>query len=71
MRYMLLIYGSEAGRWANATPEEQVAELHKWDEYGKWLTEKGWMRSGDALHPRAQATTVRVRNGETLTTGWP
>jgi len=39
--------------------------------YGKWLTDKGWIRGGDALQTSAQATTVRLRKGETLTTDGP
>ncbi len=70
MRYMLLIYGDE-GAWANATPEQQAAGMQVWEDYGKWLTDKGWMRGGEALHPTAQATTVRVRKGDTLTTDGP
>ncbi|MGH2530053.1 MAG: YciI family protein [Actinomycetota bacterium] len=69
MRYMLLIYGAEAEQ--NATPEQQAAEMQKWDDYTKWLTDKGWMRGGEALHPTSEATTVRVRKGETLTTDGP
>jgi hypothetical protein len=45
--------------------------MQKWDDYGKWLTDKGWIRGGDALQPSAQATTVRVRKGETLSTDGP
>ena len=70
MRYMLLIYGAE-GELQNATPEQQAAEMQKWEDYTKWLTDKGWLRGGEALHPTAQATTVRVRKGETLTTDGP
>jgi hypothetical protein len=72
MRYLLLIYGDESqNAMQNASPAEQAAQLKKWEDYGKWLTEKGWMRGGDALLPTAQATTVRVRSGETLTTDGP
>jgi hypothetical protein len=71
MRYMLLIYNEESDAMQGASPAEQAAELKKWDDYGKWLSEKGWMRGGDALQPTAQATTVRVRKGETLTTDGP
>ncbi len=71
MRYLLLIYNEETDAVQDASPAEQAAELQKWDDYGKWLTENGWMRGGDALHPTAQATTVRVRRGETLTTDGP
>lgn len=70
MQYVLLIYGDEAA-WNSFTPEQQAAEFQAYDEYTKWLTEKGWMRGGDALTPTSQATTVRVRDGETLSTDGP
>lgn len=70
MRYLLLIYGDE-GQWTEQTPEEQKAEMHLWDEYTKWLSDKGWMRGGEALLPTPQATTVRVRDGKTLSTDGP
>jgi hypothetical protein len=72
MRYLLLIYNEEdANAMQNASPAEQATELRKWEDYGKWLTDKGWMRGGDALQPTVQATTVRVRNAKTLTTDGP
>jgi hypothetical protein len=71
MRYLLLIYNEETGQMEGASPEQQAAEMQKWDDYGKWLTDKGWIRGGDALQPSAQATTVRVRKGETLSTDGP
>jgi len=70
MRYLLLIYGDET-QWGNSTPEQQQKEYQAYEEYGKWLAEKGWMRGGEALHPTPQATTVRVRNEETLATDGP
>jgi hypothetical protein len=71
MRYLLLIFNEETGQMEGASPEQQAAEMQKWDDYGNWLTDKGWIRGGDALQPSAQATTVRVRKGETLTTDGP
>ena len=70
MRYMLLIYGDEAA-WSALSPDEQGAQLQGYADYSKWLVGKGWMRSGEPLHDTAQATTVRVRDGETLTTDGP
>jgi hypothetical protein len=70
MRYLLLIYGDESA-WASATPEDQQAEFQAYAEYTKWLQDGGWMRGGDALHPTPTATTVRVRDGQTLTTDGP
>jgi hypothetical protein len=70
MQYMMLIYGDEEA-WASRTPEDRAAEFQAYDEYTKWLVDKGWMRAGDALESTAKATTVRVRDGETLATDGP
>jgi hypothetical protein len=70
MKYMLLIYGDEQG-WQDLTPEQQAAEMQAYEDYGKWLTEKGWMRGGDALQASPTATQVRVRDGKTVTTDGP
>jgi hypothetical protein len=70
VRYILLIYGDEQG-WTNITPEEQAKELQGYEDFGKWLTEKGWMRAGDALQPSNSATAVRVKDGKTVTTDGP
>jgi hypothetical protein len=70
VRYILLIYGDEQG-WTNVTPEDQAKELQAYEDFGKWLTEKGWMRAGDALQPSNSATAVRVKDGKTVTTDGP
>jgi hypothetical protein len=70
MRYMLLIYGDERA-WANATPEEQKTAFQAYDTYTKWLAEKGLMQGGDPLASTEQATTVRVKGDETMTTDGP
>lgn len=70
MRYMLLIYGDEA-EWNALGPEEQGAQYQAYADFSDWLGEKGWMRGGEPLHETAQATTVRVREGQTLTTDGP
>jgi hypothetical protein len=67
---MLLIYGDEKA-WGGGTDEENAAEMKRWYEYTDWLKEKGWHLSGDALQPTDSATTVRVRNDETMTTDGP
>ncbi|HEX4364752.1 MAG TPA: YciI family protein [Solirubrobacteraceae bacterium] len=67
-QYMLLIYGpSDAG----PSPEELQAEMPKWFEYTNALRDSGTMVAGDALEPTETATTVRVRDGETLLTDGP
>ena len=70
MEYLLLIYSDESLR-AEMTPEETEVALKGWFDYTDWLREKGWHRAGEALTPTASATTIRERNGETLTTDGP
>ena len=70
MKYMLLIYG-EAMEAPGGTPEQQAAELQRWFDYSEWLQQQGWMLAGDPLQDVEHATTVRIRNGETLTTDGP
>jgi hypothetical protein len=70
MRYLLLIYGDES-RAGNVPPEEMDVVLKAWWDYTDWLREKGWYVGGDALQPTASATTVRERDGKTLTTDGP
>src|SRR5262245_10423068 len=53
------------------SPEQQATEYQAYEDFGKWLTEKGWMRGGDALEATTTATSVRVREGKTLTTDGP
>ena len=70
MRYMLLIYTDETADQA-ATPADFELTMQAYNEFGKWLGEAGIGLGGDALQSVQTATTVRVRNGETLTTDGP
>jgi hypothetical protein len=65
---MLLIYAASDRA---PTPEEMAAEMPRWNEYTQSLQDAGVMVAGDALHPGASATTVRVRDGETQLTDGP
>lgn len=62
MRYLLLIYDDE-----NNAP----GDLEPWFEYTEAMQKSGVMQGGEALHPTPAATTVRVRNGETVATDGP
>jgi hypothetical protein len=65
MRYLLLIAADESA----PPPPEGTTE-----EYGVWMKEmsdRGLLQGGERLHPVADATTVRVRNGEVLSTDGP
>ena len=67
-QYMLLIYSPTDMR---PSPEEMAAEMPKWMSYTQELQESGAMKAGDALMPTDAATTVRVRDGETIITDGP
>ena len=70
MQYMLLIYGSEAGM-KNAAPGDQAAMMKEYGDFTQGIVKSGHMRAGDALQPTTTATTVRVREGKTLSTDGP
>ena len=70
MQYLLMIYQSEAeaGKIEAATSQKII------EEYGAFtqsIIQSGNFKAGDALQPTSTATTVRVRNGKTLTTDGP
>jgi len=70
MRYLLMICTEETADEASS-PEEQAATLA---EYGVWAEEmgrRGVLQGGERLRPTTDATTVRVRDGETLISDGP
>jgi hypothetical protein len=70
MQYMLLIYGDEKG--LTSMPEAQMKSMYA--AYGAFTQElvgAGVMKGGSELAPIANASTVRVRNGKTVTTDGP
>ncbi|MDQ3915642.1 MAG: YciI family protein [Actinomycetota bacterium] len=70
MQYLLLIYGPEAD-FSQVSPEDMALEMKAWTSYTEWLQGKGWFVGGEALQPVATATTVRERDGKTVTTDGP
>jgi hypothetical protein len=70
MRYLLLIYGPQWDRSAVA-PEQMQAIMDEWTDYTADLVRRGVTEGGEALEPTTTATTVRVRDGQTLTTDGP
>jgi hypothetical protein len=69
MQYALLIYTEEP---AEAPPDDEaMAQMEAYNAFGQHLTDRGAMKAGEALAPTATATTVRVRDGKTLTTDGP
>jgi hypothetical protein len=67
---MLLIYGSEAGM-KNVAPGDQAAMMKEYGDFTQGIVKSGHMRAGDALQSTSTATTVRVREGKTLSTDGP
>ena len=70
MKYLLLIYGNEAD-WSSMSEEEQGKNYQEYMDYTQDIYKKGQYVAGEALQPVATATTVRVKNGKTITTDGP
>ena len=70
MKYALLIYASEQD-WAAQSEEQAQAVNQEYMAFTKDIIDRGLMKGGEALQGMATATTVRVRDGETLTTDGP
>ena len=70
MRYLLTIYSDESG-FADATPENVRQVMAAYEAFGRDASEAGVMLGGEGLQPSGTATTVRVRDGETITSDGP
>ncbi len=70
MRYLLLIYGDESAA-ASATQEQVAQQMQAYYAFSEEARQRGLFEGADALQPTQTATTVRVRNGERLTTDGP
>ena len=66
MKYMALIYGNEEA-WDALSEEEQQRVAERYMALGREPVAVG----GDELQDPDTATTIRVRDGETLTTDGP
>lgn len=67
MQYMILIYGEESPN----EPPLSAEMMQPWVDYDAALTAAGVNVAGEALHDSGSATTVRVRDGETVVTDGP
>ncbi len=68
MQYILLIYDDEK----NQLPPDEVGKIIQ--EYGAFtqgIIKSGNFKAADRLQPASTATTVRVRDGKTLTVDGP
>jgi hypothetical protein len=69
-QYMLLIY-DDPSVWQSMSEDERNAVMGEYFAYTNELREAGAYVAGDALHPTDTAKSVRVRDGERLTTDGP
>jgi hypothetical protein len=70
MKYALLIYAAERD-WAEKSKEEQGQIYNEYWAYTVEIQKSGKMLSCAPLDPTPTATTIRVRNGKTVTTDGP
>ena len=70
MQYLLLIYENESIA-GEMSPADRGAFFGAYMDYTRSIKGSGHMVAGDALEPVSKATTVRVRDGKTLTTDGP
>ena len=70
MKYMLLLYGN-ASQAPHYTPEEATAARQSWFDLLEEMQAAQVYLFNYGLAPVTDATTVRVRTGETVTTAGP
>ena len=70
MKYILLIYGNEANM-ATRSPAEISPVVKEYVAVSEDLGQKGQMVAAERLQAVSTATTVRVKDGTTLTTDGP
>ena len=70
MRYLMLICTDESADEATS-PEEQAAGMAEYGVFMEEMGKRGVLQGGERLRPTTDATTVRVRDGETVTSDGP
>ncbi len=70
MRYLMLICTDESADAARS-PEESGANMAEYGVFMEEMNRRGVLLGGERLRPTSDATTVRVRDGETLTSDGP
>jgi len=70
MRYMLLIYASEAD-FSHMTSEEHAAIMQGHSTFAQEAMQRGILMGGAPLQPTSTARTVRIRKGKTLVVDGP
>ena len=70
MQYLMLIYADETAL-ATMTPEKRQSVISAYRRFTTETQDKKLYLGGNPLQPTASATTVRLRDGKTLTTDGP
>ena len=70
MQYLCLIYDDEK-TWANMPEDERNTVYGEYMAFTQSIKDSGNHVAGEALQPTSTATSVRIRNGETLVTDGP
>jgi hypothetical protein len=70
MKFLLMIHGEE-GAWDAISEKEQQAARERYGAFASAARERGDLLRAGELQSTASATTVRVKDGETLVTDGP
>src|ERR1017187_3407896 len=70
MQYLLMIYQNEA-EYAKIDPATLQKVFEEYGAFTQGIVKSGNFKAGDRLQPTTTATTVRIRDGKTLTTDGP
>jgi len=70
MQYMLLIYDDEKA-FGKMTQQERGAIFQQYGQFTEGIRKSGAFVAGAPLQPSSTATTVRGKNGKTVTTDGP
>jgi len=73
MRYLILIYDEQTANPSPEPPDPAVwgPVMEEYNAYSQMLRDKGAYVAGEALQPVTTATSIRVRDGQTMTTDGP
>lgn len=73
MQYLILIYDAETANPSPEPPDPAVwgEVLESYNAYTTMLKETGAFVAGEALQPVTTATTLRQKDGQTITTDGP
>ncbi|HUQ44297.1 MAG TPA: YciI family protein [Candidatus Limnocylindria bacterium] len=73
MKYLVLVYDEDSASPSPEPPDMAAigAVMEEYDAYSQMLRDRGAYVAGEALQPVTTATTIRSRDGQTLTTDGP